>query len=392
MVSKSGYINRLVFQTNAGSSSTSIKIDNLPGGSRMFELVVKFCYGIKINLTAANIGPLCCAANFLEMSDDMEPGNLIPITEAFMSYVILSSWKGTLKILKSCESISSWAKDLQIFRECSESIAWKVIITEKQSSDFDDNDHGGNKELPEDWWFQDVSFLRIDHFVEVITAIKRKMIKPELVGSCIAHWTRKWLSQITVKNKNLNHKSLSIRLHRATAESIIRILPAEDNSISCNFLLHLLKVGLVLQVNTGLLNQLEKRIAFVLETCKATDLLITSSITLYDVDIITKVVQTYACHAPSNPYSKISDVGRLMDEYLELVARDFNLPATSFQLLIEALPSHARSTNDNLYRAIDMFLKVIIQYQFVSYQIESFTIPFSDLIICGLNYNRHILT
>lgn len=323
----------------------------------MFELVVKFSYGIKINLTAANIGPLYCAANFLEMSDDLEPGNLIPVTEAFMSYVILSSWKGTFKILKSCESISSWAKDLQIFRECIESIAWKVISSDRKSRDFYDDDDG-NKELPEDWWFQDFSFLRIDHFVEVIAAIKRKMIKPELVGSCIAYWTRKWLSQITVKNKNLNHKSLSIRLHRATAESIIRILPAEDNSISCNFLLHLLRVGLVLQVNGGLLNQLEKRIAFVLDTCKATDLLITSSLTLYDVDIITKVVQTYACNAPSNPHSKISSVGRLMDEYLELVARDVNLPATSFQLLIEALPSHARSSNDNLYRAIDMFLKV----------------------------------
>lgn len=113
------------------------------------------------------------------------------------------------------------------FLECVESIARKVC-TKRKSSDLGD-DNNGNKELPEDWWLEDVSFLRIDHFVGVIAAIKRKMIKPELVGSCMAHWTRKWLSQITMTNKNLNPKGLSI----------IRILPAEDNSISCNFLLHL---------------------------------------------------------------------------------------------------------------------------------------------------------
>lgn len=125
MVSISGYINRWVPQSNAASSS-SIRIDNLPGGSKMFELVVKFSYGMKINLRAANICPLCRAANFLEMSDNLEPGNLIPTTEAFMIYLILSQWQGTLRILKTCESISLWARDLQISRvrriHCQESL------------------------------------------------------------------------------------------------------------------------------------------------------------------------------------------------------------------------------------------------------------------------------
>lgn len=361
MVSTSGYINRLVIESNAEKGPGMIEIDNLPGGAKMFELVMKFSYGMKINLTAANIGPLYCAANFLEMSEDLKPGNLISVAEAFMSYVILSSWKGTFRILKSCETISSWAKDLQVLRQCAESIAWKVC-REKNSNDFFNDEMFMNltreKEQSEDWWFEDVSSLRIDHFIELIAAVKRKKIKPEIVGSCIAHWTRKWLSQITITNKNLNHKSLAVRLHRVTAENIIRMIPAEANSISCNFLLHLFKIGLVLQVNSGLLNQLERRIAFGIENCKATDLLIRNSLTLFDVDVVTKVVQTYVSSASSNLQSKISVVGRLMDEYLMLVARDVNLPATSFQLLIEALPRSARSCNDNLYRAIDMYLKV----------------------------------
>lgn len=113
-----------------------------------------------------------------------------------------------------------------------------------------------------------------------------------------------------------------------------------------------------MQVNSDLLCQLERRIAIVLETCKATDLLIRNRTTLFDVDVVTKVVETYVSNASSNHLSKLIVVGRLVDEYLMLVARDENLPAGSFQLLVDALPKDARYCCDNLYRAIDMYLKV----------------------------------
>lgn len=115
LVSRSGFMNRMVFQNRGYGNlslqidNLSLQIDNLPGGSKCFELVLKFCYGWKVNLTATNVAPLYCAAHFLEMSDDLEQGNLISKTEDFLSYIIVSSWKDTFRIFKSCESISSWA-------------------------------------------------------------------------------------------------------------------------------------------------------------------------------------------------------------------------------------------------------------------------------------------
>lgn len=47
-----------------------------------------------------------------------------------------------------------------------------------------------------------------------------------------------------------------------------------------------------------------------------------------------------------------------MDGYLTLVAKDENLKMNTFQSLVEALPKEARFCDDNLYRAIDMYLKV----------------------------------
>ena len=129
MVSKSGYINRLVFQAkHRGANIANIPIDNLPGGSKIFELVVNFCYGKKVEVSAANIAPLHCAANFLEMSDDFEQENLISKTNTFLSFLLFSSWKDTFWIFKSCESLSPWAREFGVLSRCAEAVAWKLSM------------------------------------------------------------------------------------------------------------------------------------------------------------------------------------------------------------------------------------------------------------------------
>jgi len=52
-------------------------------------------------------------------------------------------------------------------------------------------------------------------------------------------------------------------------------------------------------------------------------------------------------------------VAKLLDTYLAEIAPDANLTINKFILLAEILPEHARSVDDGLYRAVDVFLKVI---------------------------------
>ncbi|XVF77826.1 hypothetical protein PTKIN_Ptkin14bG0078300 [Pterospermum kingtungense] len=368
MVSKSGYLNRLVFgkRSDRGDNGGRLKIvvNDLPGGSKSFALVVNFCYGLNIDVTPTNIAPLYCAANFLEMSDDLQQGNLIPKTEAFLSFAIFSSWKDTFQVLKSCESVSvsPWAKDLLIVKRCSDAIAWKASIDPKAfiySEGIDESLKAG--EPTENWWFQDVSTLRIDHFIEVIESIKRRGTKLELVGSCIVHWTMKWFSRIISGFDNLRvPEHLTQKLQRVTTESLVKMLPMEKNSVSCNFLLHLLKLGLVLQINSEMISKLERRIASMLEQCSVRDLLVKNygdKGTTYDVGIVIRVVETYVLLALKNSGPRVSIVGRLMDGYLTLIAGDINLAVSDFKSLVDALPTNARSCDDKLYRAMDMYLQ-----------------------------------
>lgn len=134
MISRSEYLNRLVFQrrSNGGKGTfPKIQLHNFPVGSEIFEIAVKFCYGWKVDLTASNIAPVHCAARFLEMSNYLEQGNLISKTEAFISFVLLWAWEDIFWILKSCESISLWAKKLQVVKWCSDAIAWNACVDPK---------------------------------------------------------------------------------------------------------------------------------------------------------------------------------------------------------------------------------------------------------------------
>lgn len=367
MVARSKYLNRMIIQNSShevqsNNSVSTIQLDNLPGGPMAFELVMKFCYGWKVDLTAKNVAPLYCAAHFLEMTDDLAQGNLTFKSEAFLSFVISSSWKDTFKVLKSCESVSRCAKQLHIPKHCSEAIARKACMNPESFCNSDYNvDNVKLKAVADNWWFEDVSVLRIDHFIEVIESSKRRGMKSEVIGSCIAHWTMRWFARFINGLENLALQNFTDKLKAITVESLIRLLPVEENSVTSSFLLHILKLGSIMKIDSELLTKLESRLTMMLEQCHASDLLVKNyrdDDGVYDVTIVTRVVKSYASHISDNSQSNLPAVGRLVDDYLMLVARDQNLKADGFLVLVEALPQSARVRCDNLYRAIDMYLKV----------------------------------
>ncbi|XP_044508049.1 root phototropism protein 3-like [Mangifera indica] len=428
MLSRSGKINRLIYESRNPDIVNKIALDDLPGGPEAFELVAKFCYGIAVDITAANVSTLRCAAEYLEMTEDLEEGNLIFKTEAFLSYVVLSSWRYSIIVLKSCEKLSPWAENLQIVRRCSESIAWKACAnpkgirwayTEKPlkasspelNDIIDSSPRRKNQSVPPDWGFEDVSILRIDHFVRVITAIKVKGMRSELIGAAIMHYATKWLPGMVREGAGAagdetscgsasSSNSWKGGLHMIMArtredpptvhfkdqqniiESLISIIPPKD-SVTCSFLLRLLRMANMLKVAPALVNELEKRVGMQFEQVTLADLLIPTynkGETLYDVELVQRLLEHFLIHeqtessSPSrqsfsdkhmydgaqranNGTSAQMRVARLVDGYLTEVARDRNLSLIKFQVLAEALPESARTCDDGLYRAVDSYLK-----------------------------------
>ncbi|KAI3523504.1 hypothetical protein L1887_01683 [Cichorium endivia] len=201
------------------------------------------------------------------MTEDLEEGNIIFKIEAFLSYVVLSSWRDSILVLKSCEKLSPWAENLQIVRRCSESIAWKACANPKgirwqyigkpmkvSSPSWNEmkDSSPSRSPVPPDWWYEHVSILRIDHFVCVITVIKVKGMRYELVGAAITHYATK-------------------------------SLPG------------LIKRGILL-VTPALVTELEKRVGMQFEQTTLADLLIlcyNKTNTSYDVDLVQRLLEHF---------------------------------------------------------------------------------------------------
>jgi hypothetical protein len=96
-----------------------------------------------------------------------------------------------------------------------------------------------------------------------------------------------------------------------------------------------------------------------LEQCHVPDLLVKNygdNESGYGVGIVIRVVESYVSFVSNKPTPKIFSFGRFIDAYLKLVARNESLSAKSFQSLAKAMPKDARYCDNNVYRAIDIYI------------------------------------
>ncbi|XP_041004775.1 BTB/POZ domain-containing protein DOT3 isoform X1 [Juglans microcarpa x Juglans regia] len=380
LVSKCGYIHRLELQPSISNMGYDLKLENFPGGSETFAVVLRFCYGLPVDFNSTNIAPLRCASEFLEMTEEFEDGNLIAKTEAFLTFVVLSSWKDTITVIKSCETLSPWAENLQIVRRCCDSIAWKASREISTS---------GDAVNEEGWWFDYVATLGIDHFIRIIAAIKARGTKPEIIGKCIMHYADGWFPGMDIELGGLrgigygkNELQFSVyggneeggighsKEQKTIIESLISILPPQQEAVSCKFLFKMLRLAMVCSATPALISELEKRVGMMLEDANVNDLLIPNyrnaklvnspeQCEMHDTDVVQRIVEYFLMHEQQQQHQKSGkcNISKLLDNYLAEIARDQNLSITKFQVLAEALPENARTCDDGLYRAIDTYLK-----------------------------------
>lgn len=311
MLSKSEKLNRLVFESR-DTEKDRIILSDIPGGAEAFELVARFLYGGKIELTPHNVATLRCAVDYLEMSDSLGDGNnLVAKTEKYLNVVVMGSWRDSITVLKTCADLKPWAEDLEIVRRCSESIAWKCST----------DPHGmrwsksGVKEpaLRDYWWVHDVCSLSIDSFSKVIHGLTAKGLNQALVAAAVGCYAEKWL-QLTTRsdmsttkeesqqasftdfdNQDIFAKKAQRKSYRAIVQGVVNLLPPQQpGSMPVKLLLKLLRVACAVDAGSFCMTDLAKRIGVQLEKVSLDDLLIPASgESTYDVDIVQQIVEFY---------------------------------------------------------------------------------------------------
>uniref|UniRef100_A0A453JV27 Coleoptile phototropism protein 1 n=1 Tax=Aegilops tauschii subsp. strangulata TaxID=200361 RepID=A0A453JV27_AEGTS len=389
LLSKSSRLQTLVASTDE-EGNDEVDISDIPGGPSAFEICAKFCYGMTVTLNAYNVLAARCAAEFLEMFETIDKGNLIYKIDVFLSSSIFRTWKDSIIVLQTTKSLLPWSENLKVINHCVDSIAAKASIDPSEvnwsytynrkklpsESDPDSHWNGVRKQLtvPRDWWVEDICDLEMGLYKKVILAIKAKgRTAGEVVGEALrAYAYRRLFGTLDSAASN----GLDCTRHRAALETIISLLPPERASVSCGFLLKLVRAACLLGSDEALRGDLVKRIGSQLDRASVSDLLIPASSdenALYNVDLVSSILEEFMvqCNGDeealedgeSYPASSVcggeSELAlvRLVDGYLAEIAKDPNLPLQKFIAITEMAPLAARPTHDGLYRAIDMYLK-----------------------------------
>ncbi|KAL5720012.1 hypothetical protein ACHQM5_012724 [Ranunculus cassubicifolius] len=407
LLSRSGILEKLI-ENYSGEDATkcTLQLHDIPGGAKSFELVAKFSYGVKIELNALNVVSLRCAAEYLEMNETYGEGNLIKQTEDFLNEVF-GSWGDSIKALEACEEVLPYAEEAHIVSRCINSLAMKACtdpslfnwpVSGRNSGQSSSGPalwngiHPGTKprSFGGDWWYEDVSFLSLPLYKRLIMAVEARGMNAENLAGSLMFYAKRYLPGLTKQfsfKESRNHvntgstiSSPSERDQRQLLEEIIGLLPNKKGVTSTKFLLKLLYTAMMLHGSSSCRESLEKKVGAQLDQAALEDLLIPNMgftiETLYDIDCVQRIVdhfiaaeqETAESSSPcivddgqlvdgNPPLTPITMVAKLVDGYLAEVAPDVNLKPPKFQSLAAVIPDYARTLDDGIYRAIDIYLK-----------------------------------
>jgi hypothetical protein len=369
-----------------------LELANVPGGAYAFELAAKFCYGTNFEITAANVAQLRCVAEYLEMTEDQHADNLVARAEAYLAEVALRSLDGALEVLRRCDDGGPVAEQVGLVARCVDAVAasaGKEQLVSGLAAHLETCDcAAAAARCREDWWVEDLSLLRIDHYRRVIAAMRRSGVRPETIGASVAHYAQTWLKGVDVEQRRRQRACWDGSGpfvgdgQRMVVETLVDVLATENvAAVTLSFLFGMLRVAVEVDASLDCRIELERRVGMRLEMAALDDLLVPAAQTsdsMFDVDTVHRILLSFLqridedssgdlssppCGYDSDglkspSHGSVLKVGRLMDGYLAEVAPDPYLKLQKFMALIELLPDYARIVDDGLYRAIDIYLKV----------------------------------
>ncbi|MCH90460.1 BTB/POZ domain-containing protein NPY2-like, partial [Trifolium medium] len=297
LISKSSHLQKLISLNNE-ENIDEIQISDIPGGASAFEICAKFCYGMTVTLNAYNVIATRCAAEYLGMHENIEKGNLLYKIDVFLNSSIFRSWKDSIIILQTTKSMLPLDEEQKVVTRCIESIAnkasvdvskvdWSYSYNRKklpEENGIESNQNGvRTRNVPKDWWVEDLCELEVDMYESVIKNIITKEIQTnDVIGEALKAYAYRKLPNFSKGMVPCG----DVSKHRLIVETIVKLLPSEKGSVSCRFLVKLLKAAIFVESEDRIKEELVKKIGQQLEEASVNDILIRApdgETTMYDV-------------------------------------------------------------------------------------------------------------
>ncbi|XP_021747120.1 BTB/POZ domain-containing protein At5g17580-like [Chenopodium quinoa] len=347
---------------NNPSENLSAFIKEIPLEREALELIARFCQGLEVKMTTDNVIPLICLSNYLEMTENHSPNNLLHNAIIFLEDEIIPSWDQTIKSLRASGCAFQQAADNGLLKLCIEALTdcalsdpallGQPIMVERDSSS---SKHLYYKNATRRKLFAGAEHL--DTSSEDLASLPVKMYEPIIKG----------MIQGQVRQENIiGSLHQYLKKHAAdveTIEAIERLLPA--STFTCNNKYPLYPYTLLFEMYTSAvfhgasaecIASLENRIGKELYRSTAEDLLKLD----LDVESLRQILKAYyANFTEANPAGLVT-VAELMENYLVQVAKERETDVRSFTELAQMASSTSNvgdyRCSDGIYKAVDLYL------------------------------------
>lgn len=136
-------------------------------------------------------------------------------------------------------------------------------------------------------------------------------------------------------------------------------------AFSCRGLFWVLRVVSSLGISKECRHKLERLMGLMLDQATLDDLLVSGQEggSVYDVSLVLRLVRVFVSAEESGmSFQRMKKVGRLIDKYLGEISPDQSLKVSKFLAIAESLPDSGRDCFDGVYRALDIYFEVCINF------------------------------
>ncbi|XVF21101.1 hypothetical protein REPUB_Repub12eG0061900 [Reevesia pubescens] len=382
LFSKSGYFQKRLTESN----ELELRQD-FPGGPETFEMIALFIYGSTTLIDPFNVAALRCAAEFLEMTEEYCIGNLCERFDLYLNQVVLQSWDDTLIALQKCQMLLPWSEELLIVSRCIESLAFMAcmeildperrrdqpVVTLEALAGEAWSCEAVKAITSKDLWIKDLIALPFGFFKRIIGSLRRQGMKEKYVTPIIVFYANKWVLSKKTRQfwENSGEKigdSDTKNKVSVILQGILDLLPIGEKAnraVPVGFYFALLSRSLEFGLRSDSKVRLQDQIASMLHFAHVEDFLLpqiktvsfSSSKELATMKSIFLTFASFNMDTNPTPSASNSIVAELWDAYLAQIASDPEMEPKKFMELVELLPISCRQSHDQLYRAMNIFLK-----------------------------------
>lgn len=309
------------------------------------------------------------------MTEKASRVNLLHQTQVFLQGIFYWSWKEILTSLKNCEPFFSSAEacgliekllgslltkiaqnsDVNLLSVSSSSTSSSPETARSLSSQTVCNSFSSRKASA--WWFQDLTILSpkiIEQFLRALGAYGSDNNNLVLTRFLL-HYLKTTLHSNGSKNISNEYAGLA-------DTAIHGVVSMGNTAFSCRGLFWVLRIVSGFGPSRERRAALERLIAEMLDHATLDDLLVSGEGNggVYDVNLVLRLIRLFVHYSDKVPLQNMKKVGELVDMYLGEIGPDPNLKISKFLGVAESLPDFARDDFDQVYRAIDIYLQVIL--------------------------------